>query len=197
MISWSSDISYLQSSSVGRCSVVVLLICPACTVAMFISHLSFICFVAVCFWCIYTGIAYTFISASFSDIMRADISCFPGTILARLIATSFLRLDKYYTIFFLSPRALHILCILIGMQHPSEKCFLPTHIPKAPLKNSSCRSETEIDGPGTIQWICWVEKYLWCFRFDETLQNGSTCVSTRLSHCGGLICFQFIYDQHI
>ena len=73
--------------------------------------------------------------------------CFPGTTLARIIATSCHRLEICSTIFCLSPRFLHTLCILIGLQHPSDSPP-PIHIPRALLKNYSCGTETKIDSPG-------------------------------------------------
>ena len=72
----------------GRDSVVVLLICLVCTITMGVSLLSFRFYVSVCSWYICTGIASTFIYASFSASMRAAMPCFLGTNLARLIATS-------------------------------------------------------------------------------------------------------------
>ena len=118
----------------GRHSVLFSLICPACTITMGISLLSFRCFVAICLWCICTGIANAFISASVSASIRDNMLCFPGTTLSRIIATSCRRLDSRYNLFCLIPRALHTSCILIGMQHPSEKRFPSIHIPKVPLK---------------------------------------------------------------
>ena len=75
---WSSDVSYLHSSSVGINGDVVSLICSTCTITVGgVSSLSFRCCVSVCPWCICTGIASAFISASFSAIMRAYMSVYP------------------------------------------------------------------------------------------------------------------------
>ena len=51
--------------------------------------------------------------------------------------------------------------------------------------------------PWPIQWIFWVARYFWCSRFDKPLHNGSTCIATRLIHCGGQKCLQVIHDQRI
>ena len=72
--------------------------------------------------------------------------CFPGNTLACRISTSFRMLESYSTLCCLSTRALHTLCILIGLLHPSE-FFPPIHIPKTLLKNSSCGTEAAIDSP--------------------------------------------------
>ena len=126
----------------------VLLICPACTVPVVISPLSFIYFVSVCLCCLFTGIASAFVFAYFSAIMRAGMPFFLGTTITRLIATSCLSLESCYNLRCLSPIALHTFYILIGLQHPSEKTFPPIHISKSLLKNSLCGPETSIDGPG-------------------------------------------------
>ena len=76
------------------------------------------------------------------------MSCFTGTPLVRLIYSSYRRIESCSNLICLSPRSFHISRILIGLQHPSEKHFLPIHIPKVLLKNSSCVPETEINGPG-------------------------------------------------
>ena len=75
--------------------------------------------------------------------------CFPGTTISFLIATSYRRIDSCSTLSCLNPKSLHISCILIGLQQPSEKCFPPIHIAKALLKNSPCGPDTAIDRPGT------------------------------------------------
>ena len=144
--SGSSVVACLHSYSVGRGSVVVLLIWSLCIITVDVSILSFRCCVSIFPWCIYTGITSTFISASFSASMRDDMSCFPGTTLACLIATSFRRPDICSTLIRLNPKALHIFCILIGLHHPSEKYFPPIHKAKELLKNSSCGPETAIGG---------------------------------------------------
>ena len=74
---------------------------------------------------------------------------FPGTNISFLIATSYRRIDSCSTLSCLNPKSLHISCILIGLQQPSEKCFPPIHIAKALLKNSPCGPDTAIDRPGT------------------------------------------------
>ena len=111
------------------------------------SLLYFGYFVAVYPWCICTSIYHTFIYAHFSSNMRASMSCFPGTTLYRLIDTSCRSIDICYNILLISTKSLHTLCILIGMQHP-HKLFLPIHIPKQLLKNSSCGTEASISSPG-------------------------------------------------
>ena len=146
--SLSYDVSCIESSSVGIYSVMVSLICPACTITVGVSLLFFFCCVSVCTWCICDGIASDFISASFSAIMRDYMPCFTCTTLAHLIDTSCRRLDSCSTISCLNPKALHNLCILIGIQHPSEKCFPPIHKAKSSLKNTSCSPDTAIDSPG-------------------------------------------------
>ena len=85
---------------------------------------------------------------SFSANMKATMTCFPGTILTRLIYTSFIRIDICSTLFCLITKAIHTSCILIGLQQPPEKCFPPIHIPTELLKKSSCGPEIEIYGPG-------------------------------------------------
>ena len=125
----------------------ILLICPACIITVGISPLSCSCFVAVCLWCICTEIPPAFIYASFIASMRDGMPFFPGTTLAHLIATSYCRLEIRSTIICFNPKALHTLCILIGLQHPSEICFPSIHIPNALLKNSSCGPGTSINGP--------------------------------------------------
>ena len=146
-ISRSYDVAFRHPSSLGRVSVVVLLICPACNINVVASLLSFICCVSVCLWCICTGIASAFISSSFSDRIKAAMLCFPVTTISCLISTSCCRLDSCSTLICLNPKALHTSCIRIGLQQPSEKYFPPIHIPKSPLKNSSFGPETAIDGP--------------------------------------------------
>ena len=133
-----------------------LLIYPKFTVTLGISPLSFRFFYAVCPWCICTDIAFAYISASFSASMRADVPCFSVTALARLRAISFRRLGSFSALFFLSPKAIHTLCILIDLHHPSKKCFPPIHVPKSLLKNSLCKPDTAIDGPGpSMQYSGW------------------------------------------
>ena len=129
----------------------VLLIYLVFKITVGVSLLSFSFSVSVCSWCICTDIASTFISASFSASMRYDMPCFPGTTLACLIATSCHRLDSCSTMSCLNRKTLHTYCILIGIQKPSEECFPPIHILKAQLKNSSCRPDTAIDGPGPFR----------------------------------------------
>ena len=81
---------------------------------------------------------------------------FPGTTLACLIATSCHRLDRCPTLFCLSPKATHTLCILIDLQHLHEKLFPPIHIPKELLKNSSCGYDTANNGPNPyIKYSRW------------------------------------------
>ena len=82
--------------------------------------------------------------------------CFSGTNLVCLIAALCLRTDRYSTIYCRSPNTLNNLCILVGLQHPTKKCFPSIHIPKALLKNSSCGPETAIDDPGpSIEYAWW------------------------------------------
>ena len=88
LISWSYDVAYLQSYSVGRDSVVVSLICPTCTITVGVSLLYFSCCVSVYHWCICTGIASDFIYSYFDAIMRDAMPCFPVTTPARLISNS-------------------------------------------------------------------------------------------------------------
>ena len=126
----------------------VFKICPACTITICVSFLSFGCCDSVCPWFICNGIASEFISASFSASMRAAMPCFPGTNFPRLIAISCRRLDSYSILCCLSPKSLHTSCILIGLQQQSETCFPPIHIPNVLVKNSSCGPETAIYGPG-------------------------------------------------
>ena len=95
-----------------------------------------------------TVIASSFTFPSFIYSMRSDIPCFPGTTLARIIATSCLRLDSCSALSCLNPLALHTSCILIFLQHPSEKFFPLIYKEKALLKNSTCGPDTAIDGPG-------------------------------------------------
>ena len=123
-------------------------ICPACTINVDVSFLSFSCFFSLYIWCICTGIAYSFIYDSFIAIMRDVMPCFPGTTIARIIATLCLIIDICSILFCLSPKALYTSCILVGLQQPTETFFPPIHIPNALLKNSSCVPETGIDGPG-------------------------------------------------
>ena len=136
IISQSYAVAWLHSYSMGRHSVVVSLIWPAWYITMGVSTLYFRCFVAFCHWCICNGINSALIYASFRVNIRSDMPCFPGTTLDRLIDTSCHRIEICSTILCLSPRALHDLFILIGLQLLSEKCFPPIHIPKAPLKNN-------------------------------------------------------------
>ena len=81
----------------GIVSVVILLICPACTVPVVIPTLALGFLVAVCLWYICTGIASAFIYASFSASIRSDMPFFSGTYLARLIDTSCRRIEICYT----------------------------------------------------------------------------------------------------
>ena len=148
LIPWYSDMACIHYSSVGRHSVVVSLIWLACTITVFFSPFSFFCFVEVCPWCIFTGISFAFIYASFSANTRAMMPYFTGITIARLIATSWLRLEICSTIFCLSSKALRTSCKLIGLYIPYEMFLLPIHMPKALLKNSSCEPDTEIYGPG-------------------------------------------------
>ena len=140
---------------------------------------------------------FRLISTSFGAIMRADMPYFPGTTISHIIAISCRRLDICSNICCLIPRALHILWILIGLKHPSEKFFPPSYIPKALFKNSSCGPDTAINWTWTIQRIFWVDKHCWWYRSDEPLHNGSTCVPTSLIHYGGQRCFQVIHYQLI
>ena len=134
----------------------VLLTCHVCTITVGVSLLCFRCCVYVCPRCICNGIASAFVSASFSASMRAAVPYFPGTTFPRLIVTSCIIIDICSTIFCLSHKSLHTSCILIGMKQPSKKCFLPIHMQKLVLKNSSCGPETAIDGPGTSnEYIGW------------------------------------------
>ena len=96
--------------------------------------LIFQIFFSVCLWCICTGIASTFISASFSASMRSYMPFFKATTLSRIISNSCHVIYSCSTLFCLGPKALHTLCILIGLQHLSEKLFPPIHIPKSLLK---------------------------------------------------------------
>ena len=91
--------------------------------------LIFQIFFSVWPWCICTGIASEFISASFSDSMGSYMPCFPGINLSRLIDTSWRILDICSTLLWLSLKSLHAYCILIGLHHPSEKFFPPINIP--------------------------------------------------------------------
>ena len=91
---------------------------------------------------------YVFIFASFSSIVRADMPCFPVTTLSRLIDTSCCRIDSCSDLICLNPKAIHTSYIIIGLQHPYEKCLPPIHKAKALLKISSCGPDTTIDVPG-------------------------------------------------
>ena len=126
--SWSSDVACFHSYSLGRHSVVVLLICSLCTINVGVLYLYLICFVSFWPWSICTGIACTFIFTSFSSRIRDSIPCFPYTTLAYLISKSCHRLDRFTTIFFLSIKALHTSCTQIGMHNPYAK-NPPIHIP--------------------------------------------------------------------
>ena len=77
------------------------------------------------------------------------MSCFPGTTLARLVATYCRSINSCSTLFYLSTKALHTSCIMIGLHQPSETFFTPIHIPNTLLKKSSCGPETAIYGPIT------------------------------------------------
>ena len=68
---------------------------------------------------LYAPGASAFISYSFSASMRADMPCFTGTNLARLVATSCYSLYSCSALICLNPKALYTSCILIGLQHPS------------------------------------------------------------------------------
>ena len=94
-----------------------------------------------------TGIASAFNFASFSASMRADMPSFPGTTIAHLIANSCHRPDSYSTLSCLNHKALHNVCILIGLHQPYEK-IMCIHKTKALLRKYSCGSCTAIDGPG-------------------------------------------------
>ena len=122
--SWSYAVACLHSLSVGRVSVVVLFICTAFTIKVSASLLFFSCCIYVCPCCICTCTYSDFFFASFSAFMRTVMTCFPGTTLDRLIAASWIRIDRFFNIYGLIPRALHTSCFLIGMQHPSEKNHL-------------------------------------------------------------------------
>ena len=126
----------------GRHSVIFSLICPAFTINLGVSYLSVIYFVTVFTWHICTGIASDFVSAYFSASMRADMPCFPGTTLSRIIAISCRRLASCSTLCRLNPNALYTTCIIIDLQQPSQECFPTIHTPKAMLKNSSCGPDT-------------------------------------------------------
>ena len=113
----------------------VLLICTVCTITVGVSLLYSGCCDYVCPWFICTGVSSAFIYASFCSSMRSTMPCFPGTTLSSLIATSYFRLDSCFDLCYLSPKALHNSCILIGIHQPYETCFPPIHILNALLKN--------------------------------------------------------------
>ena len=79
--------------------------------------------------------------------MRDDILCFPGTTISCLVANLCRILDSCSTLFFLSSKFLNTSCILIGLQHPYERCFPSSYIPNALFKNSSYGPETAINNP--------------------------------------------------
>ena len=89
----------------------------------FCFNLIFHIFVAIWPWFVCTGIAPYLISASFSANMMASMSYYSDTPLTRIIATSCLSLYSCYTIWLLITISLNNLCILIGLQLPSEKQF--------------------------------------------------------------------------
>ena len=49
--------------------------------------------------------------------------------------------------------------------------------------------------PWPIHRVCQIDKYCWCYRFDEPIHNVPTCVPTSLIHYGGQLCFQLIHDK--
>ena len=131
--SLSSDVACIHSYSVGKNSVVVLLIYPACTITVGVSSLSFSCCLAVCHWYICTGVASDFITAYFRASMRDIMPCFPGTTLVCLISASCLIIDICYTLCCLKYRDLHTFCILIDLQQPSKHFFNYTY-PKSTVE---------------------------------------------------------------
>ena len=133
--SWSYSVACLHSSSMGIHSAVASFIYPSYTISVGVSPLSFNCFVAVYPWCIYTDIAFRFISASSSASMRDAIPCFPGTTLSCITYTSYLSIDRCSTICCRITRYINNLCILICLHLPPEKYFPPIHIPESLLKN--------------------------------------------------------------
>ena len=140
----------------GRHSTVVSLICTTCTITVVVLFLSFICCVSVFPRCIYTGIASAFIYASFSANMRATMPCFTGITISRLISALCLIIYRCYTLCYLSPKAVHTSCILIGLQQPPEKYFPPIYTPKELLKQSSCVPKITINGPCLyIEYMGW------------------------------------------
>ena len=82
------------------------------------------------------------------------MSCFPGTNLSRLIATSCCRLEICSNLWCLIPKALYTLCILIGMQHPSDFSTYPHH--ERTVEKSSRGPEIAINRPGpSIKYTRW------------------------------------------
>ena len=128
-------------------SLVVLLICLVCIITMVfvVIFLLFCCDhpLVDMYW--YILRLYLFL-LYFQHESRNSI--LPGTTLAPLIDTACYRLGCCYTLLCLSNKTLHTLCILIGMQHPYDKCFSPIHIPKSLLEKSSCGTNTETNCPG-------------------------------------------------
>ena len=56
--------------------------------------------------------------------------------------------DSHFTLSCLNTKSLHTSCILIGLYHPTEKCFPPIHKARALLKKASCGPDTAIDVSG-------------------------------------------------
>ena len=161
------------------------------------SPLSFWSFVEVLYWYIYTGTVYDFTNVSFSANMRSSIPCFPYTTLARLISIFLQRLYSSFTLCYNSPTDLQIHCILIGLQHPHDRCFTPMNILKELPKNYECGPDTYISVTGPSIKVCWVYTYLRGSGFEKYLHNVSTCIPTIPVHWFFQWCFQVVHDQQI
>ena len=89
----------------------------------------------------------SFIYSSFSANTRASVTCFLGTTLTGIITTLWCRLDicSLYSSLFLWTSILFssLLVFRIHLEKPL------IHIPKSLLQNSSCETDTEIEGPGS------------------------------------------------
>ena len=131
------------------------------------SPLSFGCFVVICPWWIYTSMAYAFIYDSFSANMRSAMPCFLGNIIAYIISNSWCKIDRCYTLFCLSPRYIHTLCILIGLHLPYDFYAYPYHkrnFVKLLMRNWHCNRWY-----WPIHRLLWMAKYFWGSRFNKPL----------------------------
>ena len=91
---------------------------------------------------------------------------------------------------------LHTSRILIGMQHTSEKCFSPSHIPKTLLKIFMWAWYCH-QWPWLTLRVFWISRHLWGSGFDKYLQNGPNLITQTPIQWIDQLFFQVVHYQCI